>query len=260
MSTDSISINSKHELDDDSTYPVSKVRTFGDNNEYVILGNKKYLRKDLLESFGGTMDVGLHKPREFGNATCIGLVSFSISNLVLSLYGLNTRGIHTPNVIVSLCIFYAGLLQILASIWDFFRGNTFSYVAFGSYGAFFLSFGAIQIESFGIVKAYMTEDPTQLENAIGIYLIGWALVSFMLLMCTLKSVVSLVAMFFFIFMTFLLQGIGYLIAMPVVIKAGAGVGIAVSVCGLYNAYAGMANKTNSYFSSYLIPLAMHHSH
>jgi hypothetical protein len=41
------------------------------------------------------------------------------------MYNVNTRGIHTPNVVVGMAIFTGGLLQFLAGMWEFPRGNTF---------------------------------------------------------------------------------------------------------------------------------------
>lgn len=42
-----------------------------------------------------------------------------------SLYNVNTRGIHTPNVIISMGLFVGGLVQFMAGMWEFPRGNVF---------------------------------------------------------------------------------------------------------------------------------------
>lgn len=62
----------------------------------------------------------------------------------------------------------------------------FFLAAFTSYGAFWLSFGAIYIPGAGITAAYA--DPTtgiinesELASALGIYLITWCVVTFLLL-------------------------------------------------------------------------------
>jgi succinate-acetate transporter protein len=44
---------------------------------------------------------------------------------LLSLYNVNTRGIHATNVIVGMAIFTGGLLQFIAGMWEFARGNVF---------------------------------------------------------------------------------------------------------------------------------------
>ena len=83
-----------------------------------------------------------------------------------------------------------GLVEILAGIWGFFVGSqvgTFVLTVFTSYGAFWLSFGAIFIPSFGIIQAY-EEDPEQLNHAIGLMLIGQYLPPCCL--CVVKSTLS----------------------------------------------------------------------
>ena len=43
-------------------------------------------------------------------------------------------------VVFGLALFYGGIAQLLAGMWEFAKGNTFGAVAFSSYGAFWLSF------------------------------------------------------------------------------------------------------------------------
>ena len=48
------------------------------------------------------------------------------------MFNVNTRGIQTPNVVVGMAIFAGGLLQFIAGMWEFPRGNIF-----GATGKFF---------------------------------------------------------------------------------------------------------------------------
>lgn len=41
------------------------------------------------------------------------------------MFNVNTRGIRTPNVVVGMAIFAGGLLQFIAGMWEFPRGNVF---------------------------------------------------------------------------------------------------------------------------------------
>jgi succinate-acetate transporter protein len=41
------------------------------------------------------------------------------------MFNVNTRGIQTPNVVVGMAIFAGGLLQFIAGMWEFLRGNVF---------------------------------------------------------------------------------------------------------------------------------------
>lgn len=54
-----------------------------------------------------------------------GLFSFASTTFILSIYNVNTRGIHVPNVVVGMALFTGGLLQFMAGMWEFPRGNTF---------------------------------------------------------------------------------------------------------------------------------------
>ena len=52
--------------------------------------------------------------------------------------------------------------------------------AFSSYGGFWLSFASLYLPSFGIVDAYNGNE-SELNSALGIYLITWFLFTFLML-------------------------------------------------------------------------------
>lgn len=56
----------------------------------------------------------------------------------------------------------------------------FAAVAFTSYGAFWLSFATLFIPNSGIADAY-SADPGMEQDAIGIYLLSWMIVTFLFL-------------------------------------------------------------------------------
>ena len=63
------------------------------------------------------------------------------------------------------------VLQILTLI--------FLSLAFTSYGAFWMSYATILIPGSGIIEAF--KDPAELDSALGIFLIAWFMVTFLLL-------------------------------------------------------------------------------
>ena len=71
----------------------------------------------------------------------LGLAGFAGTTFFLSV--VNT-GMLSPasveTVVLGLALFYGGLAQLLAGMWEFVNRNTFGAVAFSSYGAFWLSF------------------------------------------------------------------------------------------------------------------------
>jgi hypothetical protein len=54
-----------------------------------------------------------------------GIFSFASTTLMLSLFNVRARGVATPNVVVGMAIFTGGLVQLLAGMWEFPRGNVF---------------------------------------------------------------------------------------------------------------------------------------
>lgn len=237
----------------------SRIQFAGDGDEYVILGNKKYLRHELMTAFGGTMQPEHLRPApsaKFGNAAAVGLASFALSTFVLGLYLSGAMGIAIPNVVVGLCLFYGGLVEAAAGIWELVLGNTFAGTVLVSFGmGFWISFGSIYIEAFGIAAAY-GDDTEQFQNAVGLYLLGWGIFTFLMLLCTLKSTVVFMSLFLTLDIAFFVLAAYYFNPKPSLLKAGGIFAVISSLCGWYCAFAGVATPQNSYFGAnpILIPV------
>ncbi|CCE62059.1 hypothetical protein TPHA_0B03870 [Tetrapisispora phaffii CBS 4417] len=234
-------------MKNDSSEDLGKIYTSGENNEYVYIGRTKFLKADLYDAFGGTLQPGLAPPssHKFANPAPLGLSAFALTTFVLSMFNARAQGITTPNVVVGLAMFYGGLVQLIAGIWEIALENTFGGTALCSYGGFWLSFGAIHIPWFGILSAYEGKE-AQLQDALGFYLLGWAIFTFGLTICTMKSTVMFFALFFLLAVTFLLLSIGEFAASVGSTRAGGVLGVIVAFIAWYNAYAGVATRQNSY--------------
>lgn len=234
---------------------LGKIYTGGDDNEYIYIGRQKFLKSDLFEAFGGTLNPGLAPPsvHKFANPAPLGLSAFALTTFVLSMFNARAQGITVPNVVVGLAMFYGGLVQLIAGIWEIALENTFGGTALCSFGGFWLSFAAIYIPWFGILDAYKDSD-NDLNNALGFYLLGWAIFTFGLAVCTMKSTIMFFALFFLLAITFLLLSIGHFVGKVGVTRAGGVLGVIVAFIAWYNAYAGVATKQNSYLLARPIPL------
>ena len=86
------------------------------------------------------------------NPAPLGLSGFALTTLVLSTFnaGLLSSG---SGVVLGLAAFYGGLAQLLAAVLEWRAGNTFGYVAFFTYGAFWEWFFLTSIGVFGTVSA-----------------------------------------------------------------------------------------------------------
>src|SRR5438876_11608068 len=68
----------------------------------------------------------------------LGLAAFALTTFMLS--GHNATFI--PDIVwVGLALFYGGVVQLLAGMWEFRNRNTFGATAFSTYGGFWLALG-----------------------------------------------------------------------------------------------------------------------
>src|SRR5690242_21785029 len=100
----------------------------------------------------------------------LGLAGFAATTFVLSLF--NAKVIDNSAleaVVLPLALFYGGLVQLLAGMWEFRKANTFGATAFASFGAFWLSYAAY-------VKFVVPGLPASTEyKATGLFLLAWAI-------------------------------------------------------------------------------------
>jgi len=186
--------------------------------------------------------VNPHRRSQIANPAPLGLFAFASTTLVLSLYNVNARGVTVPNVVLGMAMFYGGLAQLLAGMWEFATGNTFGATAFSSYGSFWLSFATLFVPGSGIGDAYKAvaeTDPTMEDDAIGIFLLSWMVVTFLFFLGSLRKSIGLSALFFFLTTTFLVLSVGFLNKSDNIIKVGGFFGIATALIAYYCGLAGM---------------------
>ena len=113
---------------------------------------------------------------------------------------------------------------------------------YSSYGAFWLAYAAILIPGFGIVPGYTGTPDHTLDNALGIFLVGWAIFTFMLWIATLRTTVTLSSMFFILTITFCFLASGHLAHLAagnMITRIGGGLGVITALLAWYNAAAGL---------------------
>jgi len=210
-------------------------------------------------AFGGEFQPGLYRPtthRKFANPAPLGLSAFALTTFVLSLINIGERGVTEPNIIVSLAFGYGGLVQLLAGMWEMAVGNTFGATALSSYGGFWISVAIILTPGgFDIVANYSGAgtNTNDFNNAFGYFFMGWFIFTTVLLLCTLRSTLAFFMLFFTLDLAFLFLGVSRLIASDAGVpdlptqKAGGYFGIFAAFLAWYNALAGIADDSNSFF-------------
>jgi len=183
--------------------------------------------------------------RQFANPAPLGLCGFALTTFVLSLVNVHARSVTDPNIVIGLALAYGGLAQFCAGMWEFASGNTFGALAFSSYGAFWISFACIFIPFFNIAGAYT--DPSELNAALGHYLVCWMVFTFFLTVGALRSSIAFFGLFFFLTITFMCLAIGYYLGESENwLKAGGWFGLLTALFAWYNAVAALWTTGNSF--------------
>jgi succinate-acetate transporter protein len=177
----------------------------------------------------------------------VGIAGFAMTTFILSCINAGFFGGTTAApMVLGLAIFYGGLVQLLAGMWAFRRGETFVAVAFCSYGGgFWLSYFFLTF----VIAPRLA--PSVAGDAIGLYLIGWAIFTFYMTIAALKTNLAVLWVFITLTATYVLLVLAELgIATSSLLPIAGYVGITCGVTAWYVAFAHVANAT---FGRELIP-------
>jgi len=168
----------------------------------------------------------------------LGLAGFAGTTFFLSVVntGMLTDAVETG--VLGLAFFYGGLVQLLAGMWEFTKGNTFGAVAFSSFGAFWLSFWYL------LTHLPEAKNPDDTFHAVGLYLLVWAIFTAYMFIASLRTTGAIAAVFFLLTLTFVALTIGWLDAHNLDwIKLGGWLGLVTALAAWYASFAAVTNST-----------------
>ncbi|MER6734528.1 acetate uptake transporter [Streptomyces puniciscabiei] len=179
------------------------------------------------------------RPAAGGDPAPLGLAGFALTTLMFSISNTNLlkeAGAIVP--VLGLAAFYGGLAQFAAGLFEFRRGNTFGATAFCSYAAFWLSYWWIAPR---LVLAGNT------HNAVGLFLLGWAIFTAFMSVAALRVSVAVLAVLAPLTLTYLFLAIGAFQsgAQPhAMTQVGGWFGILTGLAAWYAAAATVINDTH----------------
>jgi succinate-acetate transporter protein len=151
---------------------------------------------------------------------------------LISSFGVQARGIQTPNVLISVLIFFGGIGQYLVGIMEFVSGNTFGATVFTSYGAFNLSYSMIYLPGSGIIAAYTDAETGALSpdfaQSIALYLWAWFILTVLYTIAAVRSSWILLLDLAMLDVCLLLLAVGYMVGSQSVLTAGYSFGFVVA--------------------------------
>jgi succinate-acetate transporter protein len=172
----------------------------------------------------------------------LGLAAFALTTFILS--GHNASFI--PDAVwVGAALFYGGLAQLLAGMWEFRNRNVFGATAFSTYGAFWLSLGTfvVLVSTSGGFASLLKG--TDLENSLAWFLIAFAIFNTYMLLWATRVSWAVTAVFLTLEITEILLAIGFFKlahgGSPYWLHVGGWAGIVTAGVAWYTSAAGVIN-------------------
>ena len=172
----------------------------------------------------------------------LGLAAFALTTFLLS--GHNASFI--PDVIwIGPALFYGGLVQLLAGMWEFRNRNVFGATAFSTYGGFWIGLGSVVAltalsKSFGTAFAAGGAD-----NALAWFLLAFAIFNTYMLFWSARVSVAVFGVFLTLEITEILLVIGFFNlshgGTEWWLHAGGWAGIVTAAVAWYTSAAGCVN-------------------
>jgi hypothetical protein len=177
----------------------------------------------------------------------LGLAGFAMTTFVLSCVnaGLTSKGVEAA--VLPLALFYGGLVQLLAGMWEFRKANTFGALAFSSFGAFWLSFAAY-------AKFVAPGLGADAGAATGLFLLGWTIFTAYMTIAALRTTVAVLAVFAALTITFVLLTVGAFTGGAAWTMVGGWLGIITALLAWYASFAGVTNSTFGHAAVPVMPL------
>jgi uncharacterized protein len=179
------------------------------------------------------------------NPAALGLTGFALSTFILSMFNARLVNVGGTPVLFGLILFYGGVAQFIAGMWEFRTGNTFGATTFGSYGAFWLALWALD-------TLYIKHIPlTALGSTLALYLFAWAGFTVLLFLAALRTTGAVAITVLLLVVTEVVLGFGYNNADLTTLKWGGYVGIATAAAAWYTAFAILLEST---FGRWILPV------
>jgi len=145
--------------------------------------------------------------KTFGNPTPLALGGFLLSLTPLSCDLMGWRGAGGNGAAsTGVYFFFGGLLMILGSLGEFILGNTFPFIVFGTFGAFWLAYAATLQPFYNAYGAYAAEGQPASEGlmepgfnaSFGFFLVFMGVLCFLYMILALRT--NLVFFLIFLFL------------------------------------------------------------
>lgn len=171
--------------------------------------------------------------RTLANPAPLGLFGFALTTWLLSMINAGWFPATAIPLVLAMAFAFGGTAQFVAGLCEFPRGNTFGFVAFCAYGAFWWSFALFVEFSRAVVPA----------GAVGWYLALWGVFTLLMWFATFSANRAVGTVFCLLWITFFLLAAGEWTNLAVLHAAGGYTGLATAIAAIYLAAAEVLSET-----------------
>jgi hypothetical protein len=176
----------------------------------------------------------------------LGLAGFGLTTVLLNIVNAGIVPSDSIGMVLPVGLFYGGMAQFGAGMWEIKRGNTFGATAFCSFGAFWIAF---------VTMVYLEKAGVFIVPSSGLvaFLVLWAVFAGYMTISTFRLNIALQVIFISVTILFSLLAISEGTGSNVVAKVAGVEGI---LCGLSALYTSAAIVTNEVFGRTVLPLGV----
>jgi succinate-acetate transporter protein len=179
------------------------------------------------------------KDEKFSNPGAVGLGGFALTTFILNVANAGL----VPQALLAtlpLGIFYGGLAQFIAGLFEFKTGNTFGMTAFTGYGAFWMAFSFLMY-----APALHLMSGNDLGPILGITFVSWTIFSAIMSLISFKTHdKTTISIFILVFFIFLLLDIAQYTGNKVVTTIAGYEGIVTALVAWYGMYLAIKSQFN----------------
>jgi succinate-acetate transporter protein len=143
-------------------------------------------------------------PPAIANPAPLGLFAFGITTLLLNLVNTELVEGEMISLVLGYGMFYGGIAQFAAAMWEFKKNNTFGATAFASFGAFWMGLALWHI----LADAGIENPSSSFTGGFAAYLGVWGLFTGLMFVVSLKLDQAIQSVFLTLTVLFFLLAIG----------------------------------------------------
>lgn len=174
----------------------------------------------------------------FADPAALGLGAFALTTFVLSVVNAGLLPATVEPVVLGLALFYGGIAQFAAGVWEFANRNTFGATAFCSYGAFWMAFW------FLVRFTDLSAAGTDAEKGVAVFLFAWGVFTLYMTIAARRTTLVVFVVFVLLTLTFFALAVGAYAGVTGVTRLGGWLGIATALAAWYGSFAIVANFTH----------------